>query len=139
LKKAHGKPRIVLADDRDEILEAVSGLLRPDFDIVAAVRDGVSAIDAISQFEPDLVVLDISMPILNGLEAAARLQESGCRARVLFLTVHNERDYVEAAFSAGASGYVLKPRLGIDLLPAIREVLRGGTFETHSGRPEFRF
>jgi DNA-binding NarL/FixJ family response regulator len=92
------------------------------------VRDGAGVIDAVSQFDPDLVVLDISMPVLNGLEAAARLQESGCRAKLLFLTVHNERDYMDAAFSAGASGYALKPRLGIDLLPAIREVLRGCTF-----------
>jgi len=121
-------PRVVLADDQEEILETVSRVLRSDFDIVAAVPDGESAIEAVARLDPDLVVLDISMPILNGLEAASLLQESGSKAKVIFLTVHDDPDYVEAAFSVGARGYVLKARLGIDLLPAVREALQGRTF-----------
>lgn len=124
--------RVLLADDQEEMLEAVSKFLRRDYDIVAAVQNGESVLEAVSRLDPDLLVLDISMPILNGLEAAARLQESGSRANVLFLTVHDDVDYVEAALSAGARGYVLKERLGTDLLPALREVSQGRIFVSPS-------
>jgi len=128
VEEGNRRLRVVVADDREEILATVSNILHREFEIVATVGDGASLIEAVEGLDPDLVVVDVSMPVLNGFEAASRLQESHYRAKVLFLTVHNDPDYVEAAFSAGASGYVLKPRLGIDLLPAIREVLRGGTF-----------
>jgi DNA-binding NarL/FixJ family response regulator len=106
----------------------VSKLLRSGFDVVATAANGESAIDAVARLGPDLLVLDISMPILDGFKTAARLQESGSRAKVLFLTVHDDPDFVDAAFSVGARGYVLKSRLGIDLVPALQEVLLGRTF-----------
>jgi DNA-binding NarL/FixJ family response regulator len=123
-----GNPRILLADDQSEIFKTVTELLDGEFDIVATVQDGERAIAAVARLDPDLLVLDISMPVLNGIEAASRLKESACRAKVIFLTVHDDPDYVAAAFSAGALGYVLKPRLAVDLLPAVREVLQGHTF-----------
>lgn len=122
------KLRILLADDNLTVLETISRLLDGQFDTVAAVLDGKSAIEAVGRLDPDLVVLDISMPILDGLKTAARLRESGARAKVVFLTVHDDADYIEAAFSVGARGYVLKPRLQTDLLPALQEVLQGRTF-----------
>ena len=122
------KLRVLFADDNTEVLETVSRLVDGEFDKVAAVSDGESAVEAVCSLDPDLAVLDISMPILDGLKAAARLQEMGTRAKVLFLTVHHDPEYLDAAFSAGARGYVLKPRLGTDLLLALQEVSLGRTF-----------
>ncbi len=122
------RPRILLADDQQAILETTAQLFDGEFDIVAAVQDGERVIEAVARLDPDILVLDISMPVMSGIEAAARLKESACKAKVIFLTVHDDPDYVEAAFSVGAFGYVLKARLNVDLLPAIREVLRGHTF-----------
>jgi DNA-binding NarL/FixJ family response regulator len=125
-----GRPkiRILLADDQPEMLEAVRRLLEDEFDIVAAVENGEDAIKAVESLNPDILVLDISMPVLNGLEAASRLQSSASGAKVIFLTVHEDIDFVEAAFLAGALGYVLKGRLTIELIPAIREALQGHVF-----------
>jgi DNA-binding NarL/FixJ family response regulator len=123
-----GPVRILLADDQREMLETVSQLFNDKFDIVATAQDGEQAIGAAARLDPAIVVLDISMPVLSGIEAPARLKESGCKAKVIFLTVHDDPDYVEAAFSVGVLGYVLKPRLAVDLLPAMREVLQGRTF-----------
>ncbi len=122
------KVRVLLADDQQEILEAVSRLVDGEFSVVAVVKDGQQAIEAAARLDPDLLVLDISMPILTGIEAATRLRQSGSRANVIFLTVYSYPDYVEAAFSAGGLGYVLKSRLALDLIPAMREVSRGRTF-----------
>lgn len=118
----------MLADDQPEILAAAAGLLGQEFDIIGAFSNGQSVIEAVPQLNPDLLVLDISMPVVNGLEAATRLQEQVPKPKVIFLTVHNELDFVEAAFTAGASGYVVKIRLLSDLLTAVREVLAGHTF-----------
>lgn len=120
--------RILLADDQQEMIEAVTGLLQGTFRIVAAVEDGEQLIRADARYHPDVIVVDISMPVLNGIEAALRLKESGSKAKVIFLTIHDDRDFVEAAFSAGALGYVLKQRLAIDLVPAINEILRNHVF-----------
>jgi DNA-binding NarL/FixJ family response regulator len=126
----------LLADDQPEVLATVAGLLGREFDVVGAVSNGESVIEAVPRLNPDLLVLDISMPVLNGLEAAARLQNSVPKPKVIFLTVHNELDFVEATFAAGASGYVVKIRLLSDLLPAVREVLAGHTFVSNlSHRP----
>jgi len=122
------RARIVLADDQPEILAAAGGLLGREFDVIGTFSNGQSVIEAVPRLNPDLLVLDISMPVLNGLEAAARLQELDPKPKVIFLTVHNELDFVEAAFTAGASGYVVKLRLLSDLLTAVREVLAGHTF-----------
>lgn len=119
----NSKIKILLADDQQEMLETVARLLENEFDVVAAVTNGERAIEAAVRLAPDLLVLDISMPVMNGLEAAARLKEVGSNARVIFLTVHDDPVIAEAAFSIGARGYVLKQRLAQDLILAIREAL----------------
>lgn len=128
------KPRIVLADDRPEMREIMEELLRPDFDIVAVVQNGKQAVAAAASFEPDLLVLDISMPLLDGFQVAARLKNSGSSAKVIFLSVYQYRDYIEAAFAVGGLGYVLKSRIASDLLPAIQEVLQGRKFVSPPAR-----
>ena len=85
-------------------------------------------IDEAAKLAPDVIVLDISMPKLNGIEAARQLKATGSRAKIVFLTVHEDMDYVRGALAAGAHGYVVKPRLASDLLPALREVLASGWF-----------
>jgi len=123
-----GCARILLADDHQAMLETVSRVLAVDFDIVGTVGDGEQAVQAVVSLDPDVVVLDISMPVMNGFEAASCLRQSGARAKVIFLTAQTNQDFVSAAFSAGALGYVLKTRLMTDLVPAVREVLEGRTF-----------
>ena len=118
----------MLADDQQEMLKAVARLLEDEFDVIAAVTNGERVIEAALRLAPDLLVLDISMPVLNGIEAAASLKESGSRAKVIFLTVNADPDIVEMALSIGALGYVLKPHLAADLIPAIRQVLQDRVF-----------
>ena len=121
-------PRVLLADDAPEILEKVKQLLGKDFDIVGLARNGADALEARCKLDPDLLVLDISMPFLNGIQVASRLRDRGSRAKVIFVTVRDDRDYVEGAFAAGARGYVLKSRMATDLIPTVRDVLRGHIF-----------
>jgi len=127
-------PRILLADDHQKMLKTVAHLLESKFEIVAAAEDGLRTIEEAERVDPDVLVLDISMPIMNGLDAAFFLRGSGCRGRIIFLTVHHDRDFVETAFSAGALGFVLKSHLATDLMPAIQEVLLGHTFVSPSSK-----
>jgi DNA-binding NarL/FixJ family response regulator len=127
VKEKMGCPRVLLVDNLREIRERVAQLLGSDFEIVAA-QNGQQAMEAASIFNPDLLILDISMPILNGIQVASRLRESGARAKIIFLTVHQDADYIEAAFSVGASAYVFKSRLATDLIPAVQSVLGGQRF-----------
>lgn len=127
VKEKMGCPRVLLVDNLREIRERVAQLLGSDFEIVAA-QNGQQAMEAASIFNPDLLILDISMPILNGIQVASRLRESGARAKIIFLTVHQDADYIEAAFSVGASAYVFKSRLATDLIPAVQSALEGQTF-----------
>jgi DNA-binding NarL/FixJ family response regulator len=124
--------RVLLADDHEDFLAVVTRLLEPEFDVVKTVGNGQELIDEVARLEPDALVLDISMPGLNGIEAARRLKAAGCRARVVFLTVHGDPDYVLAALEAGAQGYVVKCQLASDLLLALREVLAGRSFVSPS-------
>lgn len=123
-----GCPRVFLADDLQDIGERVKELLKKDFDIVGSAQNGQEAIQAATVLNPDLLVLDISMPGLDGIQVASRLRESGCKSKVVFLTMHEDRDYVEAAFSVGALGYVVKSRIASDLIPALQSALRGQKF-----------
>jgi DNA-binding NarL/FixJ family response regulator len=116
------------------MLETVVRLLEDEFDVIAAVANGKLAIEAAVRLAPDLIVLDISMPVLNGIEAASQLKDSGSRAKVVFLTVHEDPVLVEAALSVGTRGYVLKQRLAADLIPAIRQVLNDFIFVSTSVR-----
>ena len=120
--------RVLLADDHRKLLELIRVLLEPTFDVVGTVGDGESLIDAACKLQPDVIVTDISMPKLNGIEAAHRLRESGSTPKVVFLTVHTGADFVQAAFKTGALAYVSKLRISADLLVAIREVLEGRVF-----------
>jgi DNA-binding NarL/FixJ family response regulator len=129
-------PRVLLADDLPEILDRVTQLLGDNCEIVGCAQNGEEAIEAARTLDPDLIVLDIAMPVLNGIQAASRLRDSGCKAKVIFLTVHEDRDYVEAAFAVGALGYVLKSRVATDLIPAVQEALEGHTFSPSFERAE---
>jgi DNA-binding NarL/FixJ family response regulator len=128
------KIRVVLADDHQAVITKVRAVLGEDFEVVDAVEDGNQAVDAVLGLDPDVLVIDISMPILDGLQAAKRLQKAHCRAKVVFLTIHEDHDFVTAALSAGAAGYVTKARLSTDLVPAIREALLGHTFVSQTFR-----
>ena len=127
MRKNMGCPRILLADDFPPFLEQADKFLRNDCEIVGFARDGREALSLCLALSPDILLLDLSMPILCGLEVAARLKELGCSSRIVFVTGQEDYDFVEAAFSIGASGYVLKRRLAIDLLPAIDAALKGTT------------
>jgi DNA-binding NarL/FixJ family response regulator len=121
-------PRILLADDHQEMMQTLVGMLEDEFQIVGTAENGMRALELAASLTPDIVVLDISMPEVNGIEAAWRLREEGSLARVVFLTAHNDPDMVKAAMSAGALGYVLKSHLATDLVSAIWQALVGKTF-----------
>jgi DNA-binding NarL/FixJ family response regulator len=110
------------------MLNAVSSLLADDFRLVAAVTDGRQAVDAVSRLDPDIVVLDITMPELDGFRTAQALRRAGSRAEIVFLTLHDSDDYVDAALRSGAKGYVMKARMEADLLCAMRHALSGRRF-----------
>jgi DNA-binding NarL/FixJ family response regulator len=118
-----GKIQVVIADDHHEMLAAIRRLVDEEFEVVGAVEDGEQAVTAVLMLNPDVLVIDISMPILNGLQVAKQLQAANCRTKVIILSVHEGPEFVEAAFSAGASGYVAKDRLYSDLIPAVHEAL----------------
>jgi len=125
---ACGHPRVVLVDDSVEIVEHVAGMLGKDFEIVGKFYDGESVLRELSRLKPNVIVLDISMGKLSGIEVAQRLRHSTCSARIVFLSVHDSSEFVSAALAAGASGYVFKSRLGVDLIPAIVAVCSGNLF-----------
>jgi len=124
----HTLVRVLLADDSPPMLQATRRILEPEFQIVGTVDDGQAVLEAMESLKPDVLILDISMGMMNGLEAARLLTRIGSKAKIVFLTVHKDQEFVEEAFSAGAIGYVIKPRLGSDLLVAVREALIGHTF-----------
>jgi DNA-binding NarL/FixJ family response regulator len=129
-----GKIRVVLADDHREVIAKVRGVLGDDFDILEAAENGRQAVTAVLALDPDVFVTDISMPVLNGLQAAQSIQKNNSRVKIIFLTIHEDRDFIAAAFSAGATGYVTKRRLSTDLVLAIQEAMRGHTFISNSIR-----
>jgi two-component system nitrate/nitrite response regulator NarL len=116
----------MLADLREE--------LGKEFDIVGTAGNGEEAVRAVLQLDPDVLVIDITMPILNGIQASSRIQKIHPRTKILFLTINEQAEYISAAFSAGASGYVTKRRLASELAMAIREVFLGNTFLSASLR-----
>jgi DNA-binding NarL/FixJ family response regulator len=125
-------PRVVLADDKKEVLQTVTLILGSRFSIVGTAENGRDAVNLAINLFPDVVVLDISMPIMNGIQAARRLKELRSPARVVFLTVQADPDFVQAALSVGALGYVLKESLATDLALAIWEVMQGNIFTSPS-------
>ena len=125
-------PRVFLADDQEEMLQTVAQVLEGQFKVVGTAEDGERAFELAPSLSPDVLVLDISMPVMDGIEVASRLRNQGSKAKVVFLTVHDDTDFVKAAMSAGALGYVLKPCLATDLVPAIWRALEGNTFVSPS-------
>lgn len=122
------RPRIILADDHAAMLARVTTLVGSEFDVVATVGDGSLALEAAARLHPELLVLDIAMPGLDGIHTARELRRNGCTAKIVFLTVQEDEDYISAALEAGAHGYVLKSRMQSDLIPAIRQALAGQVF-----------
>lgn len=106
----------------------MSTMLEPYFEVVGAVGDGESLLKAAVELKPDVIVTDISMPILNGIDAAVKLKELGSISKIIFLTIHSGSDYVRVCLATGAFGYVVKAQMTTDLLPAIREALAGRIF-----------
>jgi DNA-binding NarL/FixJ family response regulator len=125
------KIRVVLADDHREVIAKIRGVLGDEFEVVEAAENGNQAVSAVLELNPDIFVTDISMPVLNGLQAARHIQKTNSRVKIIFLTIHEDRDFIAAAFSAGATGYVTKRRLSTDLVFAIQEALKGHTFVSH--------
>lgn len=121
-------PRIVLADDQQEILEVVNSILSTGFQVIGTAADGRHAIELATNLNPDILVLDISMPVVNGLEAALQLKRGSSHIRIIFLTVHSDPEFVEAALATGALGYVLKASVAAELVPAIWAALHGEIF-----------
>jgi DNA-binding NarL/FixJ family response regulator len=120
--------RVIVADDHRQMLQAAESILRERFDVVAAVSSGAAAIDAAGQHDPDVVVLDIAMPGLDGFATAARLRAAGTRARIVFLSNHTGDDFVLAGIDRGASAFVAKARMAIDLADAVEHVQAGRMF-----------
>jgi DNA-binding NarL/FixJ family response regulator len=120
--------RIVLADDMPEIMEAVAERLFPNFSVVAKCYDGAALIDCVVKYRPDLIVTDISMPKLSGIEALRRLRHRGFQTPAIILTVHQDEDLIKEALALGVQGFVLKRRLITDFHLAVRAALNGGTF-----------
>jgi DNA-binding NarL/FixJ family response regulator len=120
--------RVLLVDDSEAMLARSAAALKRCCVVVGSATDGLGALEAARTLRPDVIVLDVSMPGMNGLEVAARLREAGCTAAVVFLTVHDDEDIILAAKAAGAIGYVVKPRLFSDLMLAVQEARAGRPF-----------
>ena len=122
------RARILLADDHRSVCESVASLLESDFDVVGTVTNGRDLLTETKRLQPDVVVSDISMPILDGIAAATQLRASDSKAKVIFLTVHDRAEFVRACLAAGGLGYVVKSHLTSDLIPAIHQILAGHRF-----------
>jgi DNA-binding NarL/FixJ family response regulator len=124
------RTRVLLADDHKIILDGLKSLLEPEFELVGQVEDGRALISAAEKLRPDVIVVDISMPLLNGIEAVRQIKKIDPRVKVVFLTMHPDVTYAIRAFEAGASGYVLKHSASSELLTAIHEATRGRSYVT---------
>ena len=124
------RPRLLLADDHALVLGGLRSMLEKNFDVVGVAEDGEALVEAAGKLAPDIIVLDISMPRLNGIEAARRLSRSLPKSRLIFVTMHADATFVSEAIKAGASGYVLKRSAPEELVTAIEEVRRGRTYIT---------
>jgi DNA-binding NarL/FixJ family response regulator len=126
------RARVLLADDHRMLLDALKGLLEPSYEVVGLVTDGRALLKAAEKLRPDIIVLDIAMPQLNGLDAGRQLKQSMPRAKLIYMTMNEDPYLVGEAFRAGASAYLLKQAAGLELSRAIELVLKGGSFVTPS-------
>jgi len=124
------RPRVLLCDDHLLVAEALKSLLAPEFDLVGVVEDGRAMIEAAGTLRPDVIVADVSMPHLNGIDALVRLRQGGDHTPVVFLTMHRDVAFARRALEAGASGFVLKHSAPAELLTAIRAALEGQVYLT---------
>ncbi len=124
------RARVLLADDHKIVAAGLKGILEPEFELVGTVQDGRALLKAAQELRPDVIVVDISMPLLNGIEAVRQLKKANDRPKVVFLTMHPDVTYAIRAFEAGASGFVLKHSAPAELVTAIREALQGRTYVT---------
>jgi len=124
--------RVLVVDDNMQMRHKVVQLLKPDFEVVGTAADGKSALDLVMVLKPEIVVLDISMPILSGIEVASEMKQNESEAKIVFLTVHEDPDFVKAALNVGASGYVIKSQMAMDLLSAMRAASEGHAFVSPS-------
>ena len=123
-----GRKRILLADDHAAMLDEVSTLLKEEYDVVAQVADGAALVEAATRLNPDLIISDISMPVMNGFEAAAELRKRQHLVRLMFLTVQSSPAYLKKARALGVVGYVLKMHTTEQLRTAVKAVLEGKTY-----------
>ena len=124
------KPRLLLADDHTLVLEGLKKILEDEFDPVGSAENGRELLQLAEEMKPDVVLLDISMPLLNGIDACKQLVKTAPQTKVIFVTMHADADYVAEAFRAGASGYLLKRSAASELVNAIHEVLKGRCYVT---------
>ena len=122
------RAKIALADDNEEMLYILKEILEPEFEVVAAVRNGSVLLKAVKNFQPNVVIVDINMPEMSGLEATRRILDDNNKARIILLTAHKDRSIVEKGFLAGAKGFVLKLTADEDLVDAIHEVINGNSY-----------
>jgi DNA-binding NarL/FixJ family response regulator len=128
--KAPHRPRVLLADDHRLVAEALKSLLAPEFDLVGVVEDGRALVEAARTLRPDVIVADVTMPHLNGIDALVQLRQGGDRVPVVFLTMHRDVTFARRALDAGAAGFVLKHSAPAELISAIRAALEGKTYLT---------
>ena len=124
------RPRVLLADDHTMFSQGLQSLLEDDFDLVGAVADGEALVQAARRLNPDVIVVDISMPVMNGLDAVRQLKKDGATAKIIFLTMHADDRLLAEAFRCGGSGYVLKQSAGEELITGIGKVLAGQKYVT---------
>jgi DNA-binding NarL/FixJ family response regulator len=126
------KPRVLLAEDHVLVSEGLTKLLETDFTLVGTVADGRALVLAVKEHTPDIAIIDISLPLLNGLEAARQIKKCEPHTKLIFLTMHAEENFVRDAFKSGGSGYVLKQSATAELVFAIKEVYQGRTYVSPS-------
>lgn len=124
------RPRILIADDHLLICEALRQMIEPSFEVVGIANDGLSLLETAPRLNPDVILLDVAMPLLNGIDAGRQLKGILPRVKLIYLTMNSDYDVAAESFRLGASGYLLKKSAGSELLKAIQEVLRGGTYVT---------
>jgi len=122
--------RLLLADDHTMVAEGLRSLLRDEFELLGTAANGKELVDAAVELNPDVILVDISMPVLNGFDAVREIMKRGSESKIIFLTMHNDATLLAEAFRCGASGYVLKQAAGEELVTAIREVAQGNNYIT---------
>jgi DNA-binding NarL/FixJ family response regulator len=126
------RPRVLLADDHQMLADALRGVVEPRCEVVGTVSDGCALLEAADRLQPDIVVLDIGMPLLNGFDAGRKLKHTLPNVKLIFMTMHEDPYLVGEAFRAGASAFLLKEAAASELTTAIDQVLKGGSYVTPS-------